>query len=96
MSRFIHSPIPPRERANWQRRRILQLGWRRYQSGSQILKAQLGFNGVKLTRPQACSGCRHYHGQAYGQIRSRRTRLICGFHPYGPLEEVSCPDWQEE
>lgn len=36
----------------------------------------------------ACVGCRHYHGQMYGD-----NMLVCGMHPYG-WESEKCPDWQ--
>jgi hypothetical protein len=37
-----------------------------------------------------CVGCRHYHGQTYGQ-----SMLVCGMHPFGPEAELEkCPDWQ--
>ncbi|MBD2099923.1 hypothetical protein [Leptolyngbya sp. FACHB-261] len=35
----------------------------------------------------ACVGCRHYHGQVYGE-----TMLVCAMYPYGP-EAPSCKDW---
>lgn len=35
-----------------------------------------------------CVGCRHYHGQAYGE-----NLLVCAMHPYG-WEGETCPDWQ--
>lgn len=35
-----------------------------------------------------CVGCRHYHGQTYGD-----NLLVCGMYPYGP-ETERCPDWQ--
>jgi hypothetical protein len=35
-----------------------------------------------------CMGCRHYHGQIYGD-----TMLVCAMHPYGVEAGVdSCPD----
>lgn len=41
-----------------------------------------------LNEHTACVGCRHYHGQVYGD-----NLLICGMHPYG-WEEEQCPDWE--
>ena len=35
-----------------------------------------------------CIGCRHYHGQVYGD-----NLLVCAMHPYG-WEGETCPDWQ--
>ena len=35
-----------------------------------------------------CVGCRHYHGQVYGD-----TLLVCAMHPYGP-DIAECPDWE--
>jgi hypothetical protein len=41
-----------------------------------------------LAEHPLCSGCRHYHGQTYGE-----EFLVCGMHPYGvPPEQLSCPD----
>jgi hypothetical protein len=43
-----------------------------------------------------CSGCQHYHGQAYGD-----QMLVCGMYPFGPMaDQTGCPDkqpidWQE-
>ncbi|ACK71797.1 hypothetical protein PCC7424_3402 [Gloeothece citriformis PCC 7424] len=70
--------------------------WHRHQSKCQILRSQLGFNQVVSSRPAVCQGCSHYHGKAYGQSRTTRTRLICGFHPYGWTANDNCPDWQEK
>lgn len=41
-----------------------------------------------LWKHPACAGCRHYHGQVYGN-----QLLVCAMHPYGCEAEV-CPDWQ--
>ncbi|WP_088893356.1 hypothetical protein [Leptolyngbya ohadii] len=38
--------------------------------------------------PQACRGCRHYHGRSY-----HGNFLICGMHPYG-VETETCGDWE--
>jgi hypothetical protein len=35
-----------------------------------------------------CVGCRHYHGQSYGN-----NFLVCGMYPYG-YDGEKCPDWQ--
>lgn len=41
-----------------------------------------------LNRHPVCVGCRHYHGQMYGE-----NLLICGMHPYGMDEGVEvCAD----
>jgi len=67
-----------------------------------ILEAYLGFEIAvgDATQPishtvdplmnshPACVGCRHYHGQIYGE-----TMLVCGMHPYG-WETEKCPDWR--
>ena len=81
--------------ANLYRFRLLQKRRHDYQSRCQVLRSQLGFRQVESTRPQACLHCRHYHGQFYGYSRETRKQLICGFHPYGWLENTQCPDWQE-
>lgn len=80
--------------ANLLRQQHLQRRWHRYRVRCQILRSQLGFNQVAPERPLACVGCRHYHGQAYGTHRPTRTRLICGFYPYGWTGGGNCPDWQ--
>ncbi len=41
-----------------------------------------------LNHHAACVGCRHYHGQIYGD-----QMLVCGMHPYG-WDADTCPDWQ--
>jgi hypothetical protein len=67
-----------------------------------ILEAYLGFEVAvgDATQPiahtvdpmmndhPACVGCRHYHGQMYGE-----NMLVCGMHPYG-WDSEKCPDWQ--
>lgn len=67
-----------------------------------ILEAYLGFEIILEETAQpilhtidpivndhpACAGCRHYHGQVYGN-----TPLICGMHPYG-WDGEKCPDWE--
>ncbi|MDJ0535379.1 MAG: hypothetical protein QNJ70_23325 [Xenococcaceae cyanobacterium MO_207.B15] len=68
--------------------------WHRHQSQSYILRTQLGFNGLKSSRPSSCIGCIHYHGKAYGQTLATRTTLVCGFHPYGWSATTPCPDWK--
>ncbi|NJO93823.1 MAG: hypothetical protein HC820_04740 [Hydrococcus sp. RM1_1_31] len=78
------------------RRKAIYRGWQRYQQRCQILRAQLGFDKTPASRPATCIGCTNYHGRAYGQTRLTRTLLICGFHPYGWLQESPCPDWKEE
>ncbi|WP_162424396.1 hypothetical protein [Myxacorys almedinensis] len=48
-----------------------------FQTVDPLLKQHLG-----------CVGCRHFHGQIYGD-----TLLVCGMHPYGIDEGVeTCPD----
>ncbi len=78
-------------RANLLRHKAIH---RRYQSRCQILRSQLGFEKVESSCPSACQGCSRYHGKAYGQTQSNRTRLICAIHPYGWLSELPCPDWE--
>lgn len=46
-------------------------------------------NSAKPARPQACQGCRNYHGQTHGG-----NRLICAMHPYG-VETEQCEDWED-
>lgn len=41
-----------------------------------------------LSNRAVCAGCRHYHGQMYGE-----NLLVCGMHPYG-WDGEQCPDWQ--
>lgn len=41
-----------------------------------------------LDHHPACVGCRHYHGQTYGD-----AFLVCAMYPYG-WSERSCPDWE--
>ncbi len=79
--------------ANLLRQRSIHRRWHCYQSRCQILRSQLGFNQVAPDRPSTCIGCVHYHGKAYGQSATR-TRLICGFYPYGWTGENNCPNWQ--
>ena len=67
-----------------------------------ILEAYFGVGGVieEMTQPMTqtvepflkqhpvCAGCRHFHGQYYGD-----SLLVCGMHPYGMAEGVeTCPD----
>lgn len=40
--------------------------------------------------PQACRGCRHYHGRTYNG-----NFLVCGMHPYG-VETETCSDWESK
>lgn len=41
-----------------------------------------------LKQHPTCVGCRHFHGQFYGD-----ALLVCGMHPYGVEEGVeTCPD----
>lgn len=48
-----------------------------FQTVDPLLKQHLG-----------CVGCRHFHGQVYGD-----TLLVCGMHPYGIGEGIeTCPD----
>lgn len=69
---------------------------------SPILEAYFGVGGAieEVTQPftqtvepmlkqhPACVGCRHFHGQYYGE-----SFLVCGMHPYGMSEGVeTCPD----
>ncbi|MBE9078725.1 hypothetical protein IQ241_15715 [Romeria aff. gracilis LEGE 07310] len=41
-----------------------------------------------LQEHPTCIGCRHYHGENYGE-----NILICAMYPYGPDQET-CPDWE--
>ncbi|MBF2002328.1 MAG: hypothetical protein IGS38_16600 [Synechococcales cyanobacterium M58_A2018_015] len=81
------------KRANYLFRKASHAQWQRTQSKQQILRSQLGFTDLTSSRPKACQGCAHYHGVAYGYSRVTRTTLVCGFHPYGWLEDLPCPDW---
>lgn len=67
--------------------------WHRLESKRHILRSQLGFVDNSLSRPKPCTGCRYYHGVAYGYTRENRTPLVCGFHPYGWQTDGPCPDW---
>lgn len=80
--------------ANLRRHQAIYRRWHRYQSQRQVLRVQLGFDLAQPSRPDVCNGCIHYHGKAYGQTQAKRTRLICGFHPYGWQGTGGCPDWR--
>ncbi len=82
--------------ANLIRHRALHKSWQSYQANCQILRAQLGFNGVESSSPEICRGCLNYHGKSYGQNRATRSQLICALHPYGWRESPTCPDRREE
>ncbi|WP_052055664.1 hypothetical protein [Myxosarcina sp. GI1] len=82
------------QKANLIRRQAAYRNWHRHKSQRYILRTQLGFAGLKSSRPQACIGCVNYHGQAYGQTLATRTKLICAIHPYGWLRSPYCPDWE--
>lgn len=82
--------------ANLLRHKAIYRAWHRYQQRCQILRAQLGFDKTPVSRPDTCIGCTNYHGRAYGQTRTTRTLLICGFHPYGWSQDPPCPDWRKE
>jgi hypothetical protein len=82
--------------ANLRYRQINYRHWHRHQSQSYILRTQLGFNRLDSSRPLVCIGCLNYHGKAYGQNKSDRTVLICGFHPYGWTASPPCPDWHTD
>lgn len=43
-----------------------------------------------INQHQPCIGCRHYHGEAYGE---NPEMLVCGIHPFG-YEADQCPDWE--
>ena len=73
-------------------RRADYLRWHRQASNHHILRSQMGFSNAASLRPNACQGCVHYHGVAYGHSQDR-TSLICGFHPYGWSQDA-CPDWR--
>ena len=60
-----------------------------------LIDALLGLNAADNPFDEAqpawphhpiCVGCRHYHGQIYGE-----TLLVCGMHPYG-VETETCSD----
>jgi hypothetical protein len=76
--------------------RSLRQRWHRYQSKCYVLRSQIGFERTEPSRPRACMGCCHYHGQSYGHIQAQRTQLICGMHPLGWREDMPCPDWQSK
>lgn len=80
--------------ANLRQRKVAYSKWHRYQSKCYILRTQMGFEQVNDSRPLVCRGCLNYHGQVYGNTRETRTRLICGFHPYGWLDSSPCPNWE--
>ncbi|HEY9688756.1 MAG TPA: hypothetical protein V6D46_02100 [Coleofasciculaceae cyanobacterium] len=81
-------------RANAQSMKRLCEGWQRAQNQRYLLRSQLGFGQATTPqRPVACRGCANYHGIAYGYSRDRRSRLICGIHPFGWLADDHCPDW---
>ncbi len=80
-------------RANCRYQQMMQQRWCQGQRKRQILRSQIGFAQATPSRPAPCVGCHHYHGQAYGWSRADRTRLICGFHPYGWDHPAPCPDW---
>lgn len=80
-------------RANDRCRQRAYQRWHQGQRKRQILRSQIGFTEVAPSRPAACMGCRHYHGQAYGLQRDSRERLICAMHPYGWSDSPQCPDW---
>jgi hypothetical protein len=69
---------------------------------SPVLEAYFGVGGAieEVTQPftqtvepllkqhPVCAGCRHFHGQYYGE-----SFLVCGMHPYGVEAEVeTCSD----
>ncbi|QYO66837.1 hypothetical protein [Leptolyngbya sp. 7M] len=83
----------PFKTANYLFRKASHAQWHRTQSKQHILRSQLGFKDLALSRPKACQNCANYHGIAYGYSRGNRTMLVCGFHPYGWLEDSHCPDW---
>ena len=83
-------------RANDRCRQRAYQRWHRSQRTRQILRSQIGFAEITPSRPAACVGCRHYHGQAYGLQRDHRETLICAMHPYGWEESPQCPDWAGE
>ena len=82
------------QKADLIRRQAAYRIWHRQESQRYILRTQLGFARPNYSRPDSCIGCIHYHGKAYGNTQATRNKLVCGFHPYGWIESVSCPDWQ--
>lgn len=92
----LFPPMSVRLTPNLLRQRSLHKRWQRHQAKCHILRAQLGFDMIDSDRPEVCLGCCHYHGQAYGQTKENRHRLICGFHPYGWTGAGNCPDWKAE
>ena len=85
----------PFRKANYFFRKADYLRWHRQQSKQQILRSQVGFVDTTSSKPKTCQGCINYHGVAYGTSYDTRTPLICGFHPYGWLDDSACPDWQD-
>lgn len=79
--------------ANFRQRKAAYSKWHRHQSKCYILRTQMGFEQVSDSRPESCRGCHNYHGKMYGSTLATRTRLICGFHPYGWLDTSPCPNW---
>jgi len=47
----------------------------------------------ELITPEACIGCKHYHGKVYRGEKGANP-FICAMHPDG-YEGNSCPDWEE-
>ncbi|MBF2037281.1 MAG: hypothetical protein IGR92_17820 [Leptolyngbyaceae cyanobacterium T60_A2020_046] len=81
-------------RANLRFRQRAYQRWHESQLKRQILRSQIGFHETPVSRPVACTGCRFYHGHAYGLQRSQRVTLVCAMHPYGWQAPAPCPDWQ--
>lgn len=94
-SKSMDAARSPLRRIDYLLRKADYVNWHRQQSNRQILRSQQGFSDVEPSRPRACRGCANYHGVAYGYSRESRTALVCGFHPYGWLDDADCPDWQE-
>lgn len=88
----MSAPQYPFGMVNYLFRKADYTRWHRSESKRHILRSQLGFVDVTPSRPQACKGCTHYHGVAYGTTPETRALLICGYHPYGWHGESACPD----
>ncbi|HEY9645081.1 MAG TPA: hypothetical protein V6C88_01860 [Chroococcidiopsis sp.] len=92
----MNSAQDPFSTANYLLRKADHARWHRQLSKQHILRSQLGFGDIPPSRPPVCTGCKNYHGLAYGYSKTTRTALICGFHPYGWPDSSGCPDWSSE
>ncbi len=65
--------------------------WHHHHRKQQILRSQVGFGEITPIYPIACTGCRYYQGQSYGQ-QEQRQALTCTLHPDGWQDSALCPD----